>query len=809
MKVSLSWLGKYVKVPSSTTELAQRLTMAGLEVEDIADLAEAFRGFVIGRVRDVQRHPSADRLTVCLVDTGDQVRQVICGAPNVAVGQSVIVGLPGAVVPHNQHDPEGKPFTLSDAKIRGVDSHGMICSEYELGIGEDRDGIVVLKEELEPGAALATYLSAEDIILDIGITPNRPDALSHIGIAREVGVLWKRQVRLPKVRVPELKEPATNVLNVKIQDPDACPRYSARVIRGITVAPSPGWLQAALKNVGIRPVNNVVDITNYVLMEYGHPLHAFDYDRLGGKAIVVRNARRGEKFVTLDHKERELRNDTLLICDADRPVAIGGVMGGENSEITASTTTVVVESAYFDPRSIRRTSKHFGLSTDASQRFERGADPNGTVAALDRAAYLLCTLCGGRSYRGVIDVYPKRIKPAVLSISLEEMNAFLGATLDEKAVYDILRRLSFAPKRKLVRGKKMIVCSVPTYRPDITQSVDLVEEVARVYGYDKIPEQKSSQLHFSDVPPVQSFEEGLREWLIGNGYNEMVNNSMQDVETASLTSANVVKIANPISRDMAALRTSLVPGALGVVRHNIFHGTKDIRMFEFGRVYYCGESTGRSSFERYSERSILLLIWSNHADSGAWDRKAREFDIFDAKGEIALLAGKISLDNLNFIPYCTTDALTQAGLRIEINGVKAGTVGQIAKKMLDRYEVEQDVFVAELFVDVLEKERKGRKRYQPLPKFPVVYRDVAFVVAEGIDHETLRKAIEGAGAPYLYSVSLFDYYTGTQTGEGKKSFAFSLTFMPTDHTLTQDEIGRSMQKLIDHVSQSLGAHIRQ
>ena len=812
MKTSLNWLKKYVDIRIPVKTLAERLTMAGFEVENIEQTGEKYKNFVLGEVKSVEKHPFADRLTVCLVDTGDGISQIICGAPNVSPGQCVIVGLPGAVVPHDQHDPQGKSFTLARTKIRNVESFGMICSAYELGLGPDKDGIMVLKEAGAPGTPVADYLGLDDTIFDIGITPNRPDAMSHLGIAREIAALFDKKLKFPAYKVSTSKVKIGKELAVKVLDPVNCPRYSARVVRNVAVGESPKWLRDSLERIGIRPVNNIVDITNYVLMEFGHPLHAFDYDRITDKTIIVRRATEGESFVTLDHKERRLSKDTLLICDPAKTLAIAGVMGGQNSEISGSTTNIVIESAYFNPRSIRKTSKLFSLSTDASQRFERGADPNATIAALDRAAALIRSVCGGEILSGVIDIYKKKIGIWSVTVRAKKLNEVLGTSLNVSTIKDILNKLALQPK--IVGGSKgetaRIQCRVPTFRPDLAEEIDLIEEVARIYGYNKVPEKESTNLLLQGEAQAPDFSVGLREWFIGSGYSEVINNSMQDVSTAMLGSENIVRIANPISNEMAALRTSMLPGMLGVVRHNIFHGSKDLRLFEFGKVYlHIPNKESASTLGGYSEESRLILAWSGVAEPGGWDRKPRKFDIFDAKGEIDSLGQKISLDNIKFIPYSTTDPLTQTGIRIEINGCYAGLIGLVHKKILDSFEIEEDVYFAELLPEVFIKGRGEGKIFSQLPRFPVVERDLALVVDKNILHESVVEEIYRLKVPFLRSVDIFDIYTGDQIGADKKSLAYRLNFMAEDHTLGQEEIDNSIRLIIQQVARAFNASIRQ
>lgn len=811
MRISLRWLKDYTGCSYSPDELAQRLTMAGLEVENIDRLGEKYERFVVGRVRSVGRHPSADRLTLCQVETGSEVVQIVCGAPNVAAAQKVAVGLVGARVPHDQHDPDGKSFELRLVNIRGERSAGMICSAFELDLGTDKDGIMVLDAEAKVGQSLASYLGLDDVQFEIGITPNRPDCLSHIGVAREIAAFSGGKLKIPATKLMESKTPAGRHGTVRIENVTDCPRYTARILFGLTNRTSPAWLRERLEAVGIRPVNAIVDVTNYVLMECGHPLHAFDYDLLHGGAIVVRSAAAGELFVTLDHKTRRLRAETLLICDSDRPVAVAGVMGGENSEISDSTSNVLLESAYFRPQNIRRTSKYLGLSTEASQRFERGADPNITRWAADRAAQLMREICGGEVLKGAIDVYPRKVGGRTVELRPEKANELLGTTLSAEKIKSLLHKLEIetAPKGSRRRKGASLAFRVPTFRPDLEREVDLIEEVARVHGYDKIETTASTRIHLPEHADQTEFAEAVRGAAIGVGFRETVSNSMQEKDVALMASDNIVEILNPISKEMSALRTSLLPGMLQIVRNNIYHGESNLRLFEIGKIYSTvGNSGAKDSVGNFSEHDQILLILTGLAEPSHWGREGKMVDIYNMKGEIQTFFETIFLDNINFIPYPTTKALTENGLFIEINSEYAGDLGAVRKDILEKFEIEQPVFAAELELDVLSKHRRVVRQFAALPKYPPVARDIAIITDDKIRESDLERVVKLSGGPMLRKVELFDIYSGDQAGPGKKSYAFALEFMAEDHTLAQDEVDRVMERIMEGVSKELGASIR-
>jgi phenylalanyl-tRNA synthetase beta chain len=810
MKISLEWLRKYVAIKIPVKELADRLTMSGLEVESVEDLSAKYEKFVVGQVIDVKKHPSADKLTLCTVDIGKQDLDIVCGAPNVAVGQKVPVGLVGALVPRGQHDPDGKPFVLERMKIRGIESNGMICSEFELGLGEDAEGILILDESVVVGTPLAEYLGSTQTVLEIGLTPNRPDCMSHLGVAREVAALLGAKLARPVTRLKESQDRTNTHASVRVENAADCPRYTARVVRGVKVAPSPSWLQEALKSVALRPVNNVVDVTNFVMMELGHPLHPFDYDKLAERTIVVRRASEGESFTTLDGKQRNLRADTLMICDARQPVGIAGVMGGANTEISDTTVNVLLEGAYFNPRSIRRTSKYLGLSTDASQRFERGADPNATRFAVDRAAQLIQEACGGEILRGAIDVYPRKIKPRAIPLRVKRVNEVLGTDLREKEIIRVLSSLEIVLKgaRKSKAGRQFIFYA-PTFRPDLEREIDLTEEIARIHGYDRIETRISTALKFSSQPIPQDSSDYLRDFLAGEGFHEIVTNSLQKKAIASLANAHGVDILNPISEDMAALRTSLVPGVLEVLRHNINHGMPDLKLFEIGSVFRQGSDSEKGRyFDQYVEEERIILAQTGLARAPGWEKQHRGTDLFDLKGTTERLLSKIFLDKFRFIYYSTINTLTEFSVDIEFNGGYIGFLGKLNSDTVMAFGVEQEVYVTELLVDPI-KERLGRKpSFRPLPKFPSVFRDLAFVVDEKVAVSALEESIRSSAGVLLKRIRLFDLYTGDQVERGKKSCAFSLEFLSAERTLTEEEVEGLTQRVIQYVGQKLDAKLR-
>jgi phenylalanyl-tRNA synthetase beta chain len=805
MKISHSWLKEYIDFRLTPPQLSDKLSMLGLEVEGYEDLGRKFDKFVVGEVLERGKHPKADRLSLCKVNVGPEVLEIVCGASNVAAGQKVAVALVGATIPRNQHDPEGAPFTLEQAAIRGVRSNGMICSAFELGVGEDAEGIVVLEPEAKVGMRLAKYLGATDVVYDMEVTANRGDWLSHIGVAREIQVLSGTKAALPRIHITESKARASSYATVKILDREKCLRYSSRILRNISVAPSPKWVQDRLRAVGLRPINNVVDVTNYVLLETGQPLHAFDYDTLAGHAIVAKSAHAGEKFTTLDGKERVLQSDTLMICDAEKPIAIGGVMGGANTEITDSTKNVLLEGAHFFPGNIRRTSKYLGLSTDASQRFERGVDIEMTTYAVNRAAQLLQEFAGAEVLAGCIDVYPRKHRPKTVTLRISRANAVLGTSLSGNEVVGFLRRLGFAPTS---RAKDEVRFKVPSFRFDVEEEIDLIEEVARVFGYDKIETKTRSTVDFSKPLHITTLEDALREYLIGSGFHEIVTYSLQDREKAGMTGETAVEVLKPVSAEASVLRTGLIPGALTVLQHNHAHGREDLRLFEVGNVFQLKEGGSKEELAGYNEESRILIVATGSFLPQQYGTERRSFDLMDMKGEVHDLLSKFCLDNYCFNSYDSVSALIESALAVEINGSYAGFLGKVKKSIAQRFDIEGEVFVSELKVEVLRANWITEKRLTPLPRFPSVHRDLAFVVRGDVEQEKVERTIREAGGTLLTELVLFDVFKGDQIGAGNKSLAYSLEFQPLDRTLTDAEIDAEIARIVNRVESTCGAKLR-
>ncbi|MCX6120175.1 MAG: phenylalanine--tRNA ligase subunit beta [Ignavibacteriales bacterium] len=805
MKVSQIWLKQFVDFKFTPEQFTEKLTMLGLEVESYEDLAKKYENFIIGEVIERAKHPHADRLTICKVNIGDAIQEVVCGAPNVAAGQKVVVALIGAIIPHNQHDPEGKPFIIERVKIRGVESNGMICSELELGLGKDASGILVLDEKAKAGTSLANYFGQTDVVYEIGITPNRADCLSHIGVAREIGLLVNKKLKMPKIVLKESTASAWKFAEIEILDKEKCPRYSARVLRNIKIGPSPKWLQDLLTSVGVRPINNVVDVTNYVLMETGHPLHAFDYDTLTGHKIVVKTAQNGEKFITLDGKERTLTAETLMICDAEKPIAVAGVMGGANTEITDATTNILIESAYFDPRNIRRTSKYLGLSTEASYRFERGTDINITVLAANRAAQMIQELTSGELLKGALDAYPKKQKPLIVKARVSRINSIIGTSLKKAQIISLLKQIDLAATSS---SKDEILVSVPSFRNDILEEIDIIEEVARVYGYNNIETKTRAAIDFSSNVRTDLLQDEIRDYLIGSGFNEVLAIGLQDEATMALAGKPLVKAINPVSAEMAALRTSLVPSALRIVKHNRNHGVKDLRLFEIGNIYLLNTDKGPDTLDAYHEDERLLLLLGGHTAPVSYGSTSRDVDMLDLKGEVAALLSKFCLDNYRFIYYDNQESLCEPCIGMKIDGADAGFVGRVRVQIADELGIEEAVFVCELKIRAIHDGWARDRKFSSLPKFPGVTRDLAFTIEAALPQKSVEDVIRKVGQPLCTNVVLFDMYSGQQTGSEKKSLAYALEFQSPDRTLTDREIDDALKKIIEAVQRQCNGVLR-
>ena len=797
MNVSIKWLKEYVDFDLSSETLAERLLMLGMEIESIKQRGEGLDRVVVGRINTVDKHPKADKLVLCNVDVGAGTdAQIVCGAPNAREGLVAPVALVGAELPNG--------LIIKRARIRGEESQGMLCSEQELAISEEASGLMALPDNMQIGAPIVEALGLDDVLLELEITPNRPDCLSMIGVAREISVAVENPLRLPEVNVQQGMTDIHNLTSVTIEAPDLCPRYAARVIRGVKIASSPTWLQRRLEAIGIGTINNIVDITNYVLMEYGHPLHAFDYHRLTENRIVVRRAEPGEKLKTIDAEERELTPDMLVIADAENPVALAGVMGGFDSEITDQTIDVLLESAYFYPPSIRKTSKTLGMHTEASHRFERGADPEGVIPAINRAAQLIAEIAGGEICSGIVDAYPGKREATNIKLRPERANFVLGTEISEDEMRDILTRLGFTVS-------DTFEVTVPSFRPDVGQEIDLVEEIARVYGFDNIP----TTLPRGDIPipkvdPKEDLRERVKTYLLQCGMMEAMNYAFyhQDVfDRIRLESTDplrqAVQIANPLTEDQSIMRTTLLPSLLANAQRNRNHQINDVQFFECSKVFI---PNGTGEYPNEPERVAGII--AGNLGAGVYGDPLRPADFFDIKG---VVEGMLDRCGISDYTIAHTDHPTfhpgrRAEVRIEDKALCV--FGEAHPEVLENHDLPHKAYLFELDFERLVGVVEPTKQFETIPIYPSVNRDLAIVLDAGTPASRPTEIIKSAGGELVSALHLFDVYTGEQVPEGKKSLAFAIEYRSAAETLTDEIVDRVHGGILEQLEQELGATLR-
>ena len=803
MRASLNWLKEYVDIKLSPTDLAHLLTMSGLEVEAIEPFGQSLQDVIVAKILSVTPHPKADRLFICRVDIGDGERKVVCSAPNLKEGALVPMALPGTELCGG--------MIVKESKIRGEPSAGMLLAEDEMGLTDDHTGIMILSDTLSPGSRLSSVMSLEDWALEISITPNRPDCASVIGIAREIAALTGQTLKRPEIRIEEGRASIEDLAKVTIDDPGGCPRYAAGMIQGVELKPSPFWLRYRLHISGVRSINNVVDVSNYVLLEMGQPLHAFDYDRLQENRIVVRRAKEGETFTTLDGQTRTLNHETLLICDGKRPVAVAGIMGGLNSEIFAGSTNVLIESAYFDPITIRRGAKHLGLSTEASYRFERGIDLVGVKEALRRALMLILELAGGNGVKGIIDEYPRPYEERAVDLRIDRTNRFLGTVLSRETMAGYLKALEMEVE-DVDQDRLRVV--PPAFRVDITREVDLMEEIARLEGYDNVP---------VTSPAIRPTEEGedpqltlgdrVREIIVGLGFNEIMSYSFISPEFPDLIGVegesplrSFVKLLNPLSVDQSVMRTSLLPGLLAAVKSNISRGEEDLKLFEWGKIFISNKED-----ELPRERPFLAAVMTGFFNRKSWNRDEREVDFFDMKGAAEGLFKGLGVNELAFQrsdvpPGYHLDIFSL----ISYSGSIIGRMGQASKEIEAACDIRSGrAFLLEIDIQGLLDNTPDRLEFKPFPKFPAVFRDISIVLGQQIESADIRSIIEQEGGALIESIDLFNQYQGKGIAPSEKALTFRICYRSKEGTLDGTEVNRLHESIIDQIHKKSGGRLRE
>ncbi|MBO0324162.1 phenylalanine--tRNA ligase subunit beta [Muricauda sp. CAU 1633] len=805
MKISYNWLKQFLQIDWDAQKTGELLTDLGLEVEGISSFESVkggLKGIVVGHVLTCEQHPNADRLKLTTVDVGQETNlQIVCGAPNVAAGQKVPVATIGTTL----YTKEGEAWQIKKGKIRGEESQGMICAEDELGLGESHDGIMVLNEALEPGTPCSKVFEIEnDEVFEIGLTPNRADAMSHFGVARDLKAgLEQKEIQ------KELVTPSTSnfsidnrslKIDVEVKDSKLAPRYCGVTISNLIIQDSPDWLKNRLKAIGLSPINNVVDVTNYVLHELGQPLHAFDASKIKGNKIEVKTLPAGTKFKTLDEVERELHEDDLMICDTEKPMCIAGVFGGIHSGVTEHTSAIFLESAYFDPVSIRKTAKRHGLNTDASFRFERGIDINMTEYALKRAALLIREIAGGYISSELVDLYPKKPQDRQVFLTFDKINSLIGQEIPRDTIKSILSSLEIRINNVTESGLGL---TIPTYRVDVTREVDVIEEILRVYGYNNIDYKEKLT---ASIAKTSRFENHKIQDVVGNmlaaqGFYEIMTNSLVAAETEGIGNEDeAIKMLNPLSADLSVLRTSMLLSGLQTVSFNHNRQKNNLKFFEFGKTYH------KSNGENLEKRHLSLFISGDRADD-SWAMASKKTDFFFLKGIVENLFERLGLKDIETAPY--SDSNYSEGLSCGKNGTPLASYGLVSKAILKKFDIKQDVLFADFHWDsILSLVSTQNVAFQDIPKFPEVTRDFALLLDDSASFQKVYDIAWNTEKKLLKKVNLFDVYTGKNLPKGKKSYAVSFTLMDENKTLTDKQIDKIMGKLLAQYQKELGAELR-
>ena len=818
MNISYSWLNEYISSELSPAEIAATLTQLGLEtgsVEEFESIKGGLKGLVVGEVITCQKHPNSDHLSVTTVNIGEgDDLPIVCGAPNVAAGQKVIVATIGTVL-YNDNEQ----FTIQKSKIRGEVSMGMICAEDEIGIGHDHSGILVLNEDAKPGTPATDYFNIKsDFVLEVDLTPNRIDSASHIGVARDLSAFLsqKNDIHYSRPDVDSFKVDNHDLpVSVSIANPDACPRYAGLTISGVKVAPSPEWLQNRLKATGQNPINNIVDITNYVLHETGQPLHAFDYEALTGNEVIVKTEVAGTKFITLDGVERDLSENDLMICNAKEAMCIGGVFGGLDSGVKETTKSIFLESAYFNPVFIRKTARRHGLNTDASFRFERGVDPNGTIYALKRAALLIKEIAGGTISSEITDIVadPSILEFFPVEVQYSNINRLIGKEIPKETIRSILLALEIEIKNEIPDGLSL---AIPPYRVDVKREVDVIEEILRIYGYNNVEPNTAtkSTIQHTPHPDKMKLQNLISETLTARGFNEIMANSLTRLayyeSLKTFPVHNSVQLYNPLSSDLNAMRQTLVFGGLEAINRNTNFRNSDLRFYEFGNVYHFdGSRTYDNPVKNYTESEHIGIWITGNKEIPNWTTKAESTHFFTLKANVENILIRLGLDPDRCVVDSISDDLFSEGLEYRFNNAVIGQIGFVRHAILKNMDISSDVFYGDLrWTTLLKTIRNSKVSYTPLQKYPEVRRDLALLLDKEVQFSTLKSIAFKAERQILRSVNIFDVYEGANLPSGKKSYAVSFALQDEEKTLNDKQIEKTMNRLIKAFETEAGAQIR-
>ncbi len=811
MKISYNWLKEYIDTDLPPAELGDILTNIGLEVEGM-ETFETIRGGMegcfVGEVKTCRKHPDADKLSLTTVDIGTgRLLDIICGAPNVRAGQKVVVATLGTTLFQGE-----KSFVLKKVKIRGQLSEGIICAEDEIGLGDSHEGIMVLRKDAETGTPAREYFKlATDTVYEIGLTPNRIDGASHYGVARDLAAYLKQNGKAT------LKKPSAEgfsidnedlKIKVSIENQAACKRYAGVTLSGLKVGESPQWLKNRLLSVGLSPINNVVDITNFVLCELGQPLHAFDADKIKGETIVVRTMKEGSKFVTLDEVERKLSKDDLMICDAQDGMCIGGVFGGIHSGVTEKTRNLFLESAYFDPIYIRRTSKRHGLNTDASFRFERGADPDMTLHALKRAAVLIREIAGGSISSGIVDVYPVKLEPVRVDVNYAHVDRLIGKKIDRKVIGKILESLEIKIESGNSDGISVIV---PRYRADVQREADVIEEILRIYGYNNVGflERMTSRVNYTENPDKEKLIQIVSDHLSSNGFNEIMCNSLTP-EAYYTDDPGTVRLFNPLSSDLNRMRTNLLYGGLETILYNINRKRSNLRLYEFGNCYRLALESDPGILNTYEEHEHLALLITGNRYEGNWIEKEQPGSFYELKTYVEHVLDRLGIRTASLETREIENPELEDGMAYWNQGRKLVELGIVSPALLKKFELDTDVYYADFtWGNVMESIKDVKITLDPIPKFPEVRRDLSMIIDRGIQFDRIREIAMRSEKKLLKSVSLFDVYESEKLEKGKKSYAIGFVLQNPEKTLTDQEIDRIMDKIQSNLEKEIHAKIRQ